>query len=123
MAQGVMITELQESELQESFERSSGPGGQNVNKVATKVILKHLPTGIFVVVQDSRSQAKNRQIARERLLQALNDREKQREAALKDAREKVRRRNAPRPKTVKAAFVREKRHRSKLRQQRRVEAD
>jgi protein subunit release factor B len=118
-----MIHELPENELSETFERSSGPGGQNVNKVASKVILKHLPTGMFVVAQDSRSQAKNRQLARERLLQALNDREQQRESALRNAREKTRRQNAPRPKKIKAGFVQEKRRRNQLRQMRKVELD
>jgi peptide chain release factor len=62
---------LNEAELEETFERSSGPGGQNVNKTSTKVTLRHIPTGISVTVQDSRSQFKNRELARERLLRAL----------------------------------------------------
>src|SRR5687767_9955674 len=99
------VESLIESELEESFERSSGPGGQNVNKVATKVLLKHLPTGVFVVVQDSRSQAKNRELARERLLKNLQDRDKLRAEAARDAREKERRQKRPRPRKVKAAFV------------------
>ena len=47
------ITTLNEADLQEIFERSSGPGGQNVNKTSTKVTLRHLPTGITVTVQDN----------------------------------------------------------------------
>ncbi|HEY1581802.1 MAG TPA: peptide chain release factor-like protein, partial [Chthoniobacterales bacterium] len=55
---------LPEAELDESFARSSGPGGQNVNKVSTAVTLRHRPTGLSVTVQDSRSQLRNRQLAR-----------------------------------------------------------
>ncbi len=62
---------IYDSDLEEKFARSSGPGGQNVNKVATAVTLRHGPSGISVTVQDSRSQAVNRKLARERLLEAI----------------------------------------------------
>ena len=42
-------------DLEETFARSSGPGGQHVNKVSTAVTLRHLPSGTAVTVQDSRS--------------------------------------------------------------------
>ena len=75
--------EISETDLREIFARSSGPGGQNVNKVSTAVALLHLPTGISVTVQDSRSQALNRRLARERLLEAIDSvRERQRMAEI-----------------------------------------
>src|SRR5260370_23955705 len=58
---------IRDVDLKETFARSGGPGGQNVNKVATAVTLRHPPSGITVTVQDSRSQAMHRRLARERL--------------------------------------------------------
>jgi len=55
--------ELKENEIEMEFLRSSGPGGQHVNKVSSAVRLKHIPTGITVVCQSERSQHKNRKIA------------------------------------------------------------
>jgi protein subunit release factor B len=114
-----LITALNEAELEEVFSRSAGPGGQNVNKVSTRVTLRHLPTGISVTVQDSRSQAINRQLARERLLAALQDREREAAAAARHEQEKTRRQNAPRPKGVKRRMVEGKRHRARIKGERR----
>ncbi|HEX7862601.1 MAG TPA: peptide chain release factor-like protein [Verrucomicrobiae bacterium] len=113
-----MLTALNESELEESFERSSGPGGQNVNKVATKVILRHLPTGINVTVQDTRSQAQNRELARERLLAALNNRAREAQAAAKHQREKLRRQKRKRPAKVKARILESKKRRGAVKRER-----
>src|SRR6266852_5006247 len=83
---------IRESDFEESFARSSGPGGQNVNKVATAVTLRHRPSGISVTVQDSRSQAQNRKLARERLLDAIEHAKKEKRAEEITEREKMRRR-------------------------------
>ena len=111
-------TNLNEAELEEIFERSSGPGGQNVNKTSTKVTLRHIPTGVSVTVQDSRSQFKNREIARERLLKALQDRFRQALAAKRSAREKLRRQKRQRPGYIKAGILEAKRKRSRLKRER-----
>ncbi|OHB55386.1 MAG: hypothetical protein A2173_05195 [Planctomycetes bacterium RBG_13_44_8b] len=63
--------ELREENIQESFVRSSGPGGQRVNKTSSCVYLKHLPTGLEVKMQQERSQALNRYFARKRLCELL----------------------------------------------------
>lgn len=62
---------VRESDIVESFVRSGGPGGQNVNKASTCVYLKHLPTGIEVKCQQERTQALNRYLARRILLKKI----------------------------------------------------
>ena len=55
---------IREEDIQETFVRSGGRGGQHVNKTSTCVYLKHIPTGIEVKCQEERSQALNRYRAR-----------------------------------------------------------
>jgi len=105
--------ELPESDLQETFARSGGPGGQNVNKVSTAVTLRHLPSGMSVTVQDSRSQATNRKLARERLRELLERKEREDRAAVRAEREKRRRQHSPRPRGLKERILESKRRRSR----------
>src|SRR5258707_11642501 len=103
---------IRETDLEESFARSSGPGGQNVNKVATAVTLRHRRSGISVTVQDSRSQAQNRKLARGTLLDAIEEAERKRRAAEIAKREKDRLRKAPRPLPPKKKILEAKRKRA-----------
>lgn len=62
---------VREEDLAESFIRSSGKGGQHVNKTSTCVYLRHLPTGIEVKCGTDRSQSVNRFLARRELLEKI----------------------------------------------------
>ncbi len=62
---------IKEEDIEETFTRSSGPGGQNVNKVATCVQLRHRPSGITVKAMRERSQALNRFLARRNLAEKV----------------------------------------------------
>jgi peptide chain release factor len=110
--------EVDEADLEETFARSSGPGGQHVNKVSTAVTLRHLPSGVSVTVQDSRSQAVNRKLARQRLLAAIESAQQESRAAEIAEREKVRRRKSPRPPALKKRILESKRRRAVLKKQR-----
>ena len=63
--------ELREQDLEEKYVRSSGPGGQKVNKTSSCVYLKHRLTGLEVKMQRERSQPLNRYYARKRLCELL----------------------------------------------------
>ena len=105
---------IRDADLEETFAHSSGPGGQNVNKVATAVRLRHLPSGISVTVQDSRSQVQNRRLARERLLAAIEERERNQRKQRIALRERERRRTRPRPRALKKKILESKKKRATL---------
>ena len=92
---------IKEADLQESFTRSSGPGGQNVNKVSTCVVLKHVPTGLVVKCLKDRSQAMNRYTARKILVEKMDSRIRGRESAEAQRVAKIKRQKRKRSKRAK----------------------
>ncbi|KAK4958600.1 hypothetical protein LTR28_005468 [Elasticomyces elasticus] len=65
-----------ESDIQEAFLKGSGPGGQKINKTSSAVQLKHLPSGLVVKSQETRSRTQNRKIARRILAEKLEEADK-----------------------------------------------
>jgi protein subunit release factor B len=97
--------------IEEIFSRSGGPGGQHVNKVSTAVTLRHLASGITVTASDSRSQGRNRAIARERLAEKLAATVREKKLAELAEAARNRRRKARRSRGTKAVLVEGKRRR------------
>jgi peptide chain release factor len=114
---------LDERHVTFDFIRSSAPGGQNVNTVATAVTLRHVPTGLSVTASDSRSQHQNRILALVRLIDLLERRQIEEKARRRAEREKVRRRRSPRPPALKRKIREMKERRSNIKKRRRAPKD
>jgi len=103
---------IREEDLDESFVRSGGKGGQNVNKVATCVVLVHRPTGLSVKCQEARTQGMNRYLAR-RMLADKIDRARRGAASEAEQRiEKIRRQKRRRSRRAKEKMLAAKHARS-----------
>ena len=114
----IRMKKLRDADIEEMFSRSSGPGGQHVNKVSTAVTLRHVPTGLSVTVSDSRSQAMNRETARRRLLQKINEAAEAKKLEQLAEASRERRRKAKRSRGTKAKLVESKRRRSETKKMR-----
>ena len=109
---------IRETDLKESFIRSSGPGGQNVNKVATCVVLIHVPTGLVVKCQKDRSQAMNRYSARRILLERLESQIHGRQSEEARRVAKIKRQKRKRSRRAKAKMHQAKQEQSEKKQRR-----
>ena len=87
-----------EEEIEEKFIRSSGAGGQHINKVSTSVFLRHRPTGIEVKCGKPRTQGLNRYFARKILLEKIEEKILKKAASALQEREKIRRQKRKRSK-------------------------
>lgn len=102
---------IRASDLEESFVRSGGHGGQNVNKTSTCVLLIHRPTGIQVKCQTTRHQHQNRVLALELLISKLEERRRLRELHQRQEAEKKRRAKRGRSAGAKGRMLADKAHR------------
>jgi protein subunit release factor B len=95
---------INEKDIEEKFVRSSGRGGQKVNKTSTCVYLRHIPTGIEVKCMKERSQSLNRFLARRELAEKISKMSGQ--ITSDDMQmEKIRRQKAKRKKRAKLKYV------------------
>ncbi|KAH7393202.1 RF-1 domain-containing protein [Cadophora sp. MPI-SDFR-AT-0126] len=95
---------LDESELTEAFLKGSGPGGQKINKTSSAVQLKHIPSGMVLKVQATRSRTQNRKIARQMLAERVEEMEKGKESRIAVVGETKRKRKSSAVKKSKRKY-------------------
>ena len=110
LAQRMAALGVNETDLEETFVRSGGHGGQNVNKTSTCVMLLHRPSGIQVKCQATRQQGLNRFIARRLLLDKIEELRHGRVAAERARMEKIRRQKRRRSRRAKQRMLADKSH-------------
>jgi len=109
---------VRERDIEEQFVRSSGAGGQNVNKVSSCVLLHHRPSGIRVKCQRERSQALNRYLARKLLLDRIEARITGAASAEEQRIAKILRQKRRRSRRAKLLLLEDKRHQSEKKSRR-----
>ena len=111
---------VREADIEESFVRSGGHGGQNINKTSTCVMLRHRPTGVQVKCQATRQQGLNRFFARRLLLDKIEALKHGFVAAERAAVEKIRRQKRKRSRRARERMLADKSHRADKKASRRA---
>src|ERR1041384_6047818 len=111
--------DVREADIEETFVRSGGHGGQNVNKTATCVMLLHRRTGLQVKCQSTRQQGLNRFLARKLLLDKIEARQKSRADAERARLEKLRRQKRGRSRAAKQRMLADMSHHAAKKESRR----